>query len=143
MVSVVCAALLITGAAAPRQLLPPPKDGDIRVVYWDLFNWTEVFVALDPQVTVSGGAPAGLRLNFSFIFAGHRPAARATDATKLDVRAYVGRLWAPQPELSFVVDGERLNVVDLETSSHGPFSGWDSVFGKLTLHDVSRIATAR
>jgi len=99
------AALAITtllGAPAAAQLLPPPGDGDIRVVYWDLLKQTEVWLTLEPRSPAGERAPL---LTFTDRFRGRRPAGPRRE---VEVRAYVGTFWAPRAELWLLADGQRI-----------------------------------
>ena len=40
--------LLLIAALGAAQLLPTPKDGDIRTVYWELQNVSDVWLTLEP-----------------------------------------------------------------------------------------------
>ena len=39
------------------QLLPPPRDGDIRTVYWELQNASDVWLTLEPRTAKGERAP--------------------------------------------------------------------------------------
>jgi hypothetical protein len=95
---------------ASAQLLPEPHDGDIRVVYWDLTNETEVFLTLELRSPNGETLPTSLRL--SAVFPGKRIAAAPTH---VQVRTYVNNLWAPEPRLRIVLDGREEVVF-----AHGP-----------------------
>jgi hypothetical protein len=88
---------------ASAQLLPPPGDGEIRVVYWDLQKQTEVWLTLEPKAPNGDRAPL---LTFTDRFAGKRPTA---PRTHVEVRAFVGAFWAPRAELWFLADGQRID----------------------------------
>jgi hypothetical protein len=91
------------------QALPPPRDGDIRVLYWELSKWTQVWLTLEPRSRDSKPLPAGMNLTFTIGFPGKRP---ERPLTTVDVRANAGFMWAPKVELSFLVDGrESVSVV--------------------------------
>lgn len=98
--SLLTLSLSFGAGAASAQLLPDPRDGDIRVVYWDLRSETEVFLTLELRSPSGEKLPMPLTLSVSF--PGKRPAAALTH---VQVRAYVGNLWAPEPRLTIVLDG--------------------------------------
>lgn len=108
----------LVAPAAAGQLLPPPGDGDIRAVYWELRNQSEVFLTLEPKSAKGAAAPL---LTFTYHFAGKRP---ATAPARIEVRAYAGAYWAPRPELWFLLDDG--HKVDLGSSSGGLVSGTPS-----------------
>jgi len=111
--SILCAALLVTGALSsidePGQVSPPPGDGDIRAVYWESLNETEVWLTLEAKSATGEPAPF---LSFTRRFAGKRPAAQATD---FEVTANAGMLWAPSVEFWLLLDDN--DKIDL--GSHG------------------------
>jgi hypothetical protein len=92
--------LSLGAGTANAQLIPAPRDGDIRVVYWDLRSETQVFLTL--ELKSPEGEKFPVSLTFSVTFPGKRP---AVPPTQVDVRAYVGTLWAPEPQLTLVLDG--------------------------------------
>ena len=55
--------------AAP-QLLPPPKDGDIRDVYWELRKESETWLSL--ELKTEDGRPAPF-LTFTHFYSGKPP----------------------------------------------------------------------
>ncbi|HJR59630.1 MAG TPA: hypothetical protein VJ813_09535 [Vicinamibacterales bacterium] len=88
----------LAGPGSADQLLPPPGDGDIRAVYWELRNESEVWLTLEPRSASGDAAPL---LTFTCRFAGKRPAGAITE---IDVRAYAGVFWAPRADLWFLLD---------------------------------------
>ena len=93
---------LAFGAAFPLQLLPPPKDGEIRVVYWELRNESEVWLTLEPKSADGRAAPL---LTFTHTFSGKLP---GPPARQIEVRAFG---WAPSAELRFEIDDkERIEL---------------------------------
>ena len=86
----------------PPQLLPPPKDGDIRVVYWELRNESEVWLTLEPKSADGRSAPL---ITFTHTFPGKPP---GPPAKQIEVRAFG---WAPSAELRFELDArERIEL---------------------------------
>jgi hypothetical protein len=91
------------------QALPPPRDGEIRALYFQIQDRTEVWLTLEPRSPDGKPAPPGLILTFTSRFAGKQPAA---PPETVDVHAYVGRLWAPRVELWLLLDDrDRLDLV--------------------------------
>jgi len=135
--------LLVPTAPAPAaaQALPPPGDGDIRVVHWELRNLTDVWLTLEPRSPAGETLP--ISLTFNAVFSGKRPAA---PLTHVELRAHVGRLWAPRPELTFVLDGgEALDLAGptprmLFTGEDGSMT---AVVGVISADMLDRIAAAR
>ena len=72
--------------AAERQLLPPPGDGDIRNIYWELRDESELWLTLEPS---SGDRRHKRMLTITWRFAGRRPSALPKE---LDVTAYASPL---------------------------------------------------
>jgi hypothetical protein len=94
--------LLSLGAStASAQQIPEPRDGDIRVVYSDLLGETQVYLTLELKSRDGEKFPVSL-IFFSVTYPGKRP---AVPPTQIDVRAYVGFLWAPEPYLQLLLDG--------------------------------------
>lgn len=126
-----CAAWLVTGAllsiSERGQLLPPAGDGDIRAVYWELRNETEVWLTLEPKSAT--GKPAPL-LTFARRFAGKWPASQATD---FEVRAYAGSLWAPSVEFWLVLDDDHKIDLGSQGRAFGLISGTPSDYLTATL----------
>ena len=93
---------LAFGFVFPLQLLPPPKDGEIRVVYWELRNESEVWLTLEPKSADGRVAPL---LTFTHSFSGKLP---GPPARQIEVRAFG---WAPSAELRFEIDDkERIEL---------------------------------
>ena len=137
------AALLLIGALfsidGRAQLLPPPGDGDIRAVYWELQNEAEVWLTLEAKS--AAGKPAPL-LTFARHFTGKRPGDQSTD---IEVRAYVGMMWAPSVEFWLTLDdGDRIDL-GVQGGASGLMSGSPSDYLSATLQieTVRRIAKAR
>lgn len=94
--------LLTTLLLASPQALPPPRDGDIRVLYWELRNETEVWLTLEPKLVTGAPPPPLMNLTFTLHFPGKRPKAQPDH---VEMRAYTGLLWAPKIELWIMLDG--------------------------------------
>ena len=105
-------ALVLTATAV--QALPPPGDGDIRALYWELRNETEVWVTLEPKSPDAKPAPQAMTLTFTRRFAGKWP---DNQPPRFEVRADAGFLWAPKNELWIAVDGDET----IDFASHNPF----------------------
>lgn len=122
------------------QLLPPPKDGDIRAVYWELRNESEVWLTLEPKAATGGSAPM---LTFTFQFPGKRP---AVPPAQIEVRAYAPVLmWAPRPELWLVLDGGDKLDIGARGSPYGMISGQasDYLTAMISIDTLKRIAGAK
>jgi hypothetical protein len=111
----IAAALLSAG-----QALPPPRDGEIRALYRELQNQTEIWLTIEPRSSEGTPAPAGMILTFSSRFAGKKPKAPPENVY---VRAYAGMMWAPRVEFWLLLDDrDRIDLVPpgtfaLETGS--------------------------
>jgi hypothetical protein len=95
-------ALFLIAALGAAQLLPPPKDGDIRVVYWELQNATDIFLTLQPRNITNERTPIVM---FTHRFPGKRQTAAPID---VEVQAFAGQFWAPRAELWFEIDGREI-----------------------------------
>jgi len=78
-------------------------------------------------------------------FAGKRPAA---PLTQVEMRAYVGRLWSPRPELTLVLAGK--TTLDVAGPNPRTLTGGDAdnsamlaVVGTLSIDTLKTIAAAR
>jgi hypothetical protein len=97
--------LVLIAALGAGQLLPPPGDGDVRTVYWELQNVTDIFLTLEPRSVTGDRAPV---VTFTWRFAGKRQTAAPQD---VEVQASAGLFWAPRAELWFALDEtERLDL---------------------------------
>lgn len=132
---------LVVAPEAPRgQALPPPRDGDIRVLYHELRDLTEVWLTLEPKGPASDDLP--ISLMFHVAFTGQRPSARLT---QVEMRAYVGRLWNPRPELTLLLDEK--TKLDLAGPDPRTLSGEEgtmlAVVGTMSVETLKTIGEAR
>jgi hypothetical protein len=138
----VCLAGALSGVApASEQALPPPRDGDIRVLYWELTNRTQVWLTLEPQSADGKPLPAGMNLTFSVEFTGKRPN-RAMD--RIDVRANSGFMWAPKVELWFQLDGR--DIIDptppgMVSLTEG--TPWNYLQAEISVDTLARLTRAK
>jgi len=132
----------LAGALGAAQLLPPPKDGDIRVVYWELRDQTEIFLTILPRGSGQGARPSGGGLTFSWFGRGRTPSEPVNDATPIEVKAGAGMMWAPQAELWVEIDGRRVNLAGaMATIVSG--AGPDYLPGTTTVGVLAQIAAAQ
>ena len=121
-----------------EQLLPPPVDGDIRVVHWDLQNRSQVWLTLEPKAP--DGTPAPL-LTLAWDFAGKRP---VSPPTQIELRAYAGVFWAPRVELWLALDDEaRFDLVAGPVFGLVSGVGSDYLPAAVSIETLQRIADAR
>ncbi len=105
-VSCIVLHLGVTEPALAAQALPPPHDGDIRVVYSELRDETTVSLTLEPKRADGTPTPPGVLLTLTLNITGRRP---EQPPEYIEMRAYAGFMWAPQVELSVVLnDRERI-----------------------------------
>lgn len=129
--------LCAVAAAAPVQLLPPPRDGEIRAVYWELRDLTELSLTLEPQSAQHEKLP--ILLTLIARFPGKRPSAPLAE---VELRADVGRLWSPVPELTVILDD--LESLDLRTSNLLDVDGTlRSVAAPIAIDAFKRMTRAR
>lgn len=111
MKSVLLALVVITATATDiaraTQLLPTPRDGDIRTVYWELQNRSEIFLTLELKTPDGKAAPV---VTVGVEFPGKIPKTRPQS---VEMRAYAGALWAPRVEFWLALDGtpDRIDLV--------------------------------
>jgi hypothetical protein len=110
---------LVAAATVFAEPAPPPRDGDIGVMYWEAFDQTEVWLTLEPRSPAGEKLPTSLAL--SATFTGRRP---SPPPARVEVRAHVNALWAPTPELRLVMDGRKL-----EFQAPGPSPVYDGSAG--------------
>jgi hypothetical protein len=136
-------ALAFAPGHALAQALPPPRDGDVRVLYHELRDLTEVWLTLEPKGPAGETLP--ILLTFNVAFPGKRP---AVPVTQVEMRAYVGRLWNPRPELTLVLDGK--TTLDVAGPNPRILTGGDyettsmtAVVGTLSTDTLKTIGEAR
>jgi len=116
--------------------VPPPGDGEIRTVYWELQNVSDVFLTLETRTATGARAPF---IRFTHRFAGRRPAARPKE---VEVRAFAGQFWAPRGELSFALD----ETVRIDLTVYGNAtaeSGSDSWAASMSMATLRQMTQAR
>jgi len=122
---------------APFQLLPPPGDGEIRMVYWELQNVSDVFLTLEPRAANGDRAPV---VTFTQRFPGRRP---TTPPKEVEVRALAGQFWAPRGELWFALD----ETVRIDLTVYGNAttadSGSDSWAGSISMATLRQMTLAQ
>jgi hypothetical protein len=136
MTCLVNVAVALLAAVAAGQLLPPPGDGEIRTVYRDLRNETEVWLTLEPRRPKGDRVPL---ITFTHRFSGRRPAGPATG---VEVRALAGNYWAPRVELWFLLDeGQK---IDLGGQASGLTTGAPSDYlsGQVSIATLKKMAGA-
>jgi hypothetical protein len=125
---IVLFAYALCAASATTQLLPPPKDGEIRVVHWELRAESQVWLTLEPRSSKGAAAPM---LTFAHTFPGKPP---GPSASQIEIRAFG---WAPHAELSFVLDDRE--TIDLSPPGGVLTSGVPSDYVSATVSvDVLR-----
>src|SRR4029453_3065356 len=80
-------------AAGAAQALPPARDGDIRVLFWELRNETEGWLTLEPKSPDGNSAPQAMTLTLTRRFTGKWP---GKQPPRFEIRADAGFLWAPK-----------------------------------------------
>jgi hypothetical protein len=121
------------------QLLPPPGDREIRGVYWELRNESEVWLTLEPANAKGDRAPL---LTFTIRFPGKVPVRQPTD---VEMRAYAGMFWAPRVEFWFLLnDTDKIELVP-SSGTFGLTEGTPSDYLSETvpIDTLKRIASAR
>lgn len=122
------------------QALPPARDGDIRVLFYELRNETTVWLTLEPKAPDGKPPPTGMVLTINLHFPGKQPKA---PVDQVEMRAHVGLLWAPHIELWLVLDDrERIEpaakgIGGLDTG------GIDYVSANVPVAILTRIAQAK
>jgi hypothetical protein len=102
--------LCVAPSFGGSQPAPATADGDIRAVYQELRDQTELVLTIQPHAAAGTTAPAGFALTFSRVSSGRDRQQPASSATVIDVRAYPGPAWTPKPDVSFDIDGTHLQV---------------------------------
>jgi hypothetical protein len=134
-------ATVAAAASTHGQALPPPRDGDIRVLYWDLSKSTQVWLTLEPRARDGSPLPSGMNLTFSIWFPGKWPERPVKNA---EIRANAGFMWAPKVELAFVVDG-RENIAVVPPGVIGLTEGAVSNYlpAEVSIEVLARLARAK
>jgi hypothetical protein len=101
-VSALIAGLLCSASTARPQALPPPRDGDIRVLYWELTKRTDVWLTLELRTSEGKSLPTGTNMTITAQFPGKRP---PQPVENVEIRVNSGMLWAPRVQLGFVLNG--------------------------------------
>jgi hypothetical protein len=128
----------LAAASAFTQTLPPPQDGDTRVMYLEALDQTEVWLTLEPRSPAGEKLPIFLELRATY--PGRRPVA---PPAHLELRALVDRLWAPTPELRVAADDKALAFEPPGPSPVYAGSTMTAVAGTLSLATLERMARAR
>jgi hypothetical protein len=102
--------LCVAPSFGGSQPAPATADGDIRAVYQELRDQTELVLTIQPHLAAAATAPAGFALTFSRVASGRDRQAPALSTTVIDVRAYPGTAWTPKPDVSFDIDGAHVQV---------------------------------
>ena len=138
---IVIAGLSIVAAwLSAGQALPPPRNGEIRALYWQLQDQTEVWLTLEPRSSDGKPAPPGMILTFTSRFAGKQP--KAPPET-IDARAYAGLLWAPRAEFWLLLDDrDKLDLVPPGTVALATGSVSDYLQATIPVSTFSRITKA-
>lgn len=136
-------ALFLAAALLPAGMggqAPPPRDGDIRVLYSDVGNQTQVWLTLEPRTAEGKPAPPAYVLTFTLRFEGKVPKAQPTE---VEVRANAGMLWAPRVEFWFVPDGrDRIDLVPATLMVLSNDGGSDYLQTTMSIEALKRIAAA-
>jgi hypothetical protein len=130
-------ALILVTALGGGQLLPPPRDGDIRTAYYELQHVTDVWLTLEPRTIDGKRAPT---MTFTYRFPGKRQAAPPRE---VEVRGLVGQFWAPRGELRFELDGREvvtLSAVQNGTLGEGAVDSWSAT---VPMELMERLARAQ
>ena len=98
-------AMTLWGGRAMPQLLPPPGDGEIRIVYWDLRDETEFWLTIEPKSPDGKPAPPAMVLTIGRMYPGKVPTA---PPDTFNVRVSAGMMWNPQVDLQFTFDGKTI-----------------------------------
>ena len=132
--------VLVAAASTHGQALPPPRDGDIRVLYWEIQKRTQVWLTLELRSREGKALPTG-NLTFSIEFPGKRP---ARQIQTIEATANAGFMWAPKVELSFFVDGrENISVVPPGVVGLNEGVGSSYLPVQLSLEVLARLARAK
>jgi hypothetical protein len=132
--------VLVGATSTHRQALPPPRDGDIRVLYWEIQKRTQVWLTLELRSREGKPLPTG-NLTFSIEFPGKRP---ARQIQTIELVANAGFMWAPKVDLSFLVDGrENISVVPPGVVGLNEGVGASYLPVELSVEVLARLARAK
>lgn len=123
-----------------HQALPPPGDGEIRALYWEIRNETEVWLTLEPKSSLGTPTPQAMTLTLTRRFMGKWPNGQPP---RFEIRANAGLLWSPKNELWIVIDGqEKIDFVG--QNPYGPITGEFSTYvsAEMPVDILSRFAKA-
>ena len=122
------------------QALPPPGDGEIRALYWELRHETEVWLTLEPKSPDGIHAPQAMTVTLTRRFMGKWPEGQPPS---FEIRANAGLLWNPKNELWVMIDG-RDKVDFVGQNPFGPISGEFSTYvaAELPVETLERFARA-
>jgi len=131
----------VTAWLSAGQALPPPRDGEIRALYWELRNETEVWLTIEPRLADGKPGPTGMIVTCTVRFPGKQPKAPPQD---IDVRAYAGFLWAPKVEFWLLLDDrEKIELVPPGVVALATDSVSDYLQASVPVPELKRIANAK
>ena len=132
--------LIVALVLTVHQALPPPGDGEIRALYWELRNESEVWLTLEPKAPEGTPTPQGMTLTLTRRFMGKWP---DNQPLRFEIRGNAGLLWNPKNELWIVIDG-RDKIDFVGQNPYGPISGEFSTYvaGGLPVEALDRLAKA-
>lgn len=140
-VSCIVLHLGVTEPGLAAQALPRPHDGDIRVVYWELRDETTVSLTLEPKRADGTPTPPGVLLTLTLNITGTRP---EHPPEYIEMRAYAGFMWAPQVQLSVVLnDRERIDLAPEGLTGLVGGGVSDYVPARVPLPTLKQIAAAK
>ena len=131
----------MTAWLSAGQALPPPRDGEIRALYRELRNETEVWLTIEPRSADGKPGPTGMIVTCTVRFPGKQPKAPPQD---IDVRAYAGFLWAPKVEFWLLLDDrEKIDLVPPGAVALATDSVSDYLQASVPVPELKRIANAK
>ena len=137
MASLLPGAVLLAALGA-AQLLPPAGDGDIRTVYYELQNVTDIFLLLEPRTFKGERAPI---VTFTCRFPGRR---HTVAPREVEVQASAGQFWAPRAELWFELDGREVVNLSAPLSNAPLLEGTPDYWsGRVPIDVLRRMARAQ
>ena len=132
---------LVAATTTRAQALPPPRDGDIRVLYWEIQKRTQVWLTLELQSRDGKPLPTGMNLAFWVEFPGKRP---LRPVQTIEIQANAGFMWAPKIELSFLIDGrESISVAPPGLVSLTEGAVWNYLPAEISVEVLARLARAK